>query len=56
MPIVPIDDTNRADSNRVLAHAFRDDPMIRWMMGPSTARDEKVFAFLSRFHRAPWRV
>lgn len=53
MPIVPIDDTNRADSNRVLAHAFRDDPMIRWMMGPSTARDEKVFAFLSRFHRAP---
>ena len=22
-------------------------------MGPSTARDEKVFAFLSRFHRAP---
>ncbi len=53
MPIVPIDDTNRGDAVRVLAHAFRDDPMIRWLMGSDTARDVELFRFMSRYHRSP---
>ncbi|GAB08802.1 putative N-acetyltransferase [Gordonia araii NBRC 100433] len=52
MPIVSLDDSNRDDSYRVLAQAFRDDPMIRWLVD-DPGRDEAMFRFVGAYHRAP---
>ena len=53
MTIVPIDDSNRDEASRVLTEAFRDDPMIRWLMGANRKRDGLLFRFIGNYHRAP---
>ncbi|GED97138.1 GNAT family N-acetyltransferase [Gordonia crocea] len=53
MPIVPVDEGNRADACRLLARAFRDDPVVRWTLGPNPKRDDAMFRFVGEFHRAP---
>ncbi len=52
MPILPVDDTNRDAASRVLARAFRADPMIRWLMGDNPRRDDALFDFIGQYHRS----
>lgn len=53
MLIVPVDDANHDAACQLLSHAFRDDPMIRWLMGENRRRDDALFRFVGDYHRAP---
>ncbi|QKT06583.1 GNAT family N-acetyltransferase [Gordonia sp. X0973] len=52
MPIVPVDDSNRTQAATVLARAFRNDPLIRWLVA-DPKRDQAMFDFTGSYHRAP---